>query len=866
MQNLGIFTFFKPFAMRTILPFIVLLISLAPGLKSQPGNFYCQENTAVPFSVDETNLTVWNGQEYQPVFLKAMNLGVAVPGTFPGHLAATRDQYSSWIARMKEIGYNAIRLYTLHYPRFYEVLDSFNLARPHSPMLLLQGVWLEEELEGYEHDLHFLTDTFDLLAEETVDCMHGNKVIPPRFGKAYGTYDTDVSPWVMAYIMGREVYPTEVLTTDALHPGDSSFSGQAFTLPAGSPTESWITARLDNMVLYERTEYQTERPMSFSSWPTLDPMRHPAGLFPDEDTAQVDLANLQFTNAPAGCFASYHAYPYYPDFISREPEYQSYFDHIGPNSYLGYLNHLKSHYHRFPLIIAEYGTPSSWGIAHYAQSGMHHGGFSEQDQGYNYLRILHNIQDAGCGGGAQFSWIDEWFKRTWITDPIDFNPESRILWQNIMAAEQNFGLIGFKKQTTEYQTVASSPGQPVTEISAARDYEFLHLKLMLGEHMTDIDTLWLAIDSYAETLGESILPSGDTVTERAEFCLKITNFSAELFVTRAYDLFGIWHYISGPEQLYHSIPTDGEPWKLVRWKNSDPDYEIQYVGALKVNRFDFPPNSLDAIVMGIDSIDIRIPWSLLQFTDPSHMRVIHDYRDTPQREDTISDGLAFTAFFHQGKTASDVRYAWNDWNFVEDTVEVEKASMAIVEADINDFNNPPIAFCDEYIAQQRITLMVDENNGVMQNDYDLDGDILFAELTVPPANGTLELFFDGSFLYTSCPDFYGEDLFSYRVYDGQGHSDTCMVRVIVEGNQGLDQLASEAFSIYPNPARNVLNIETPETDAPELEILSISGQQLLHRTLDGKNSTLNISGFPVGVYLVNIQTENSTWSERMIVY
>lgn len=39
----------------------------------------------------------------------------------------------------------------------------------------------------------------------------------------------------------------------------------------------------------------------------------------------------------------------------------------------------------------------------------------------------------------QFAWIDEWFKRTWITDPIDYLGERRPLWHNATAAEQNFG-------------------------------------------------------------------------------------------------------------------------------------------------------------------------------------------------------------------------------------------------------------------------------------------------------------------------------------------------------------------------------------------------------------------------------------------
>ena len=80
------------------------------------------------------------------------------------------------------------------------------------------------------------------------------------------------------------------------------------------------------------------------------------------------------------------------------------------------------------MLIAEVGTSSSWGIAHYSSNGMNHGGSSEIEQGLEFLRLLDNIKEAGCAGGIQFSWIDEWFKRTWLTDPFDFNPEAATIF------------------------------------------------------------------------------------------------------------------------------------------------------------------------------------------------------------------------------------------------------------------------------------------------------------------------------------------------------------------------------------------------------------------------------------------------------
>ena len=115
--------------------------------------------------------------------------------------------------------------------------------------------------------------------------------------------------------------------------------------------------------------------MSFSSWPTLDPLHHRTeGSGGDEDTQHVDLANLDVSRAPAGFFASYHAYPYYPDFMMLDPGYGKARSPEGRSSYFGYLRELVQHHAAIPTVISEYGVPSSRGTAHLHPLGWGHGG------------------------------------------------------------------------------------------------------------------------------------------------------------------------------------------------------------------------------------------------------------------------------------------------------------------------------------------------------------------------------------------------------------------------------------------------------------------------------------------------------------
>ena len=437
----------------------------------------------------------------------------------------------------------------------------------------------------------------------------------------------------------------------------------------------------------------------------------------EEDVAALNMAELDFSKTKAGVFISYHAYPYYPDFISKEATFTSYADYLGQNSYLGYLTHLKAAYPKMPLVIAEFGVPSSWGVAHYAQSGMNHGGFDEWQQGEVNMRMYGNVIQSGCGGGIMFSWIDEWFKRTWVTDQMDFLMERRIIWHNITAAEQNFGLLGFKKTESAYvDWNIDCADCMVSKVQADADFSFFKAKLSTKVSFGLNDTLWVAIDTYDSSLGESKLPNGKTVTNRAEFALMITAYKAELYTTQAYDLFGIWHNISGSEQLYRSIATDGAPWKIVRWKNNQTEQDVQYIGSMQVNRLNLPLSTLDAVRITKDAIEIRLPWTLLNFVDPSTYRVMNDDRATDGRELIASDGISLSMFYKQETTSTTTRYLWPEWNHAVNTEPYKKTAYEVVKYEMPSFKGALIASKDSFEMNVAQHLTIADANGLLIND------------------------------------------------------------------------------------------------------------------------------------------------------
>jgi hypothetical protein len=71
--------------------------------------------------------------------------------------------------------------------------------------------------------------------------------------------------------------------------------------------------------------------------------------------------------------------------------------------------------------------------------------------------------------------------------------------------------------------------------------------------------------------------------------------------------------------------------------------------------------------------------------------------------------------------------------------------------------------------------------------------------------------------------------------------------VINELNNSLN------ISIYPNPTSDNITIETPQKS--EIEILNIQGQSIKSFTAISNKTTIDVSGFAKGLYILKVKTE-----------
>jgi len=607
-------------------------------------------------------------EAWQKLFVVGANLGVALPGRYPTEFAARREDYARWIEQMGAAGVNVVRVYTILPPEFYQALAEYNFRHSERPVFLLQGIWAELPASNNLFDPAY-TQALKREIRDAVDAVAGRAVLPVRPGRASGAYSADVAAVTLGYVFGREWEPEVVEATDSANHAVSRYDGVLLNVPTGSPTEIWLAGMLDFLAQYEAVTYGVQHPVAFVNWLPLDPMYHPSEYADrrhtresDNDIVTIDPLAIQTTPAlRAGYFAAYHAYPYYPDFVFLDPEYVAFRNARGEeDNYAGYLNDLKRYHAGLPVLVAEFGVPSSRGNSHHNRLGMDHGGHNEDEQARLNLRMLGAIHDEACAGGVVFAWLDEWFKRNWMLDEFAVPPDRVRLWHNVQNPEQCYGMVKFGR---ELVTIDGETGdwigrpiargdQAIHALWLAADEEYLYARLDLARPPDwSSQRIGLAIDTYDPRLGDRRLgPLGLDCANGVEFLVLLNDTSdAEVLVDSTYSLFFDPGQPDRP-RLRTVANRDGVfvPERLLsnhlRFTASGetiPAYATEY-GRLTFGRS--PDNSLTDWYAKDRVVEIRIPWGLLNVSDPSSFQVLQDDTLEPDIQSVTTPGFAFSAF------------------------------------------------------------------------------------------------------------------------------------------------------------------------------------------------------------------------------
>ncbi|MDC7240542.1 MAG: hypothetical protein PQJ50_09300 [Spirochaetales bacterium] len=607
------------------------------------------------FSSDESRFYRTLDGVREEFFVKGVNLGPALPGTWGTQFPRDEHLYYRWLTEMKEMNFNSLRIYTLLPPAFYRAFRNFNDDNPESPVYLIQEIWPEEHPENN----NYLGANYNRIYQEeirhTIDALHGRGDIPYRTGRAWGQYTADVTPWLMSWLIGREMEPDEVLDTNALN-SESVYQGEYISAPAGPAVEAWLAESCDQAVSYELSRYGETRPVGIVSWPILDVLHHEVewrdpelmGRAPHNDKAVVDIRNITVESGEvSGFFGAYHIYPNYPDFMNNRTSFAGYRDDQGVFRYGGYLKEFMTVHSGYPAIVAEYGISTSAATAHISPDGYHHGGLSEEKQAEGIIRMTDAIVREGYAGALIFEWIDEWQKKTWTTEPFMIPYDRQALWHNVLDPEQNYGIRAMRADSVMEKGVYQSSGTGDPEITAQLEWwgseSHLYLQLHPGSSgIPEKGRVLFGFDSIDHDRGIVYFPGNENhqtpTGMESMISLDLENGEARFLAASDYNI-ARYSYKSGSsgnpgfEEIRVLVNRESrtERWGLI------PALYANW-STLNTGPMDEAGNSVET---GGDRITLRIPWGLLNVSDPSSGMVLDDggvYRGALLRDQlTVSE-------------------------------------------------------------------------------------------------------------------------------------------------------------------------------------------------------------------------------------
>ena len=654
---------------------IILVLLVFDWLYFYEGMYFYfgkEKPTEYFMKVDGEEIYMKNGDTFAPYAIRGVNLGSGLPGKWSTSFAIDKETYLRWFGYIQEMGANTIRVYTIQSDTFYDAFYEYNKDNK-NPLYMLHGVWVNDYVLNSHRDA-YSKDFYDTFLEHSkimVDVIHGNKKLNlGRVASAgHGTYQKDISDWVIGYILGVEWDDSTVSYTDDLYKdkeGYSSYSGKyMYTSPEATPFETMLTMVGDKTIEYETKRYGEQRLLAFSNWPTTDPFEYPK-IITDffMKCAQVDVEHIKTTDAfLSGQFVSYHVYPYYPYYLSFVEDWSvfgieskdSFRDAQGRvNAYKAYLTMLNNH-HTMPVVISEFGVSTGRGMAQVDKdTGRNQGNTSEQRQGQALVDCWEDIKTSGCNGGCVFTWQDEWFKRTWNTMHA-VNLTRTAYWSDYQTNEQYFGLLSFdpgKEQSVCYVdgdvsewTEKDIVQRGNTELSVKYDEKFMYFLVKKDGLDFEKDVLYIPLDVTPKT-GSNYCKNFDVKFDRnADFVIVLDGKdNSRIMVQERYDAlrstyskdiykFDTYFKNNIPEKnspkfvtieliLRTAIALSSETKETVA-----ESYETGKLLYGNANPKSKEFNSLADFCSSGDYIEIKLPWQLMNFADPSKMEIHDDYYD-----------------------------------------------------------------------------------------------------------------------------------------------------------------------------------------------------------------------------------------------
>lgn len=645
---------------------------------------YTEEAVIMPAKVEEGTIAVYNGSTFVPRFWKGVDFHPSLPGFYPDDMVPNEEHYMDWFLEMKRMHVDVLRVYTLLSPHFYEALSEFNAGRS-DPLYILQGIQPLEWYQRYETGNVASNDAvveqpinlYDPLTqflvkeeiEQTVKAIHGDLIFSRHEKADTQKYTVDVSSYVLGWLFGAPwhnlplelVHDSNDLTTNHndVAQSDMQVGEYIFANEQATQLELWIAQMLDHLAQVDM-HYGWQHPIAFRNHLSTAPIEQDPN-----QTWQIDANHLKTTDAwKAGYFVSYS--------ILQTPDSKE-------TTLYANVGQLVQHHSPLPVLISDFGFSSSPDMISGATASI-----SEHLQSNQLVRQYEKLQQTGVSGTIIYEWLDSWHPFDPRTAHIEL-PDRRAKWDNPWRVSSHYGLISLETVTQDnvqmnmdgdledWNRLSNAYHQETEQLTmeVTHDAAYVYIKLAALQNEEPVfsvdkdvhNTLWISfdtIDGGAQYWSE--WDKLDLSDHPAEFILDFDEDVARILVNQAYDQHRWQNVDQWPLDL--TLLKDDESGTFVPWMLKNETGDLVEVGRLQ--RFSDAEATSQSQEMYADwalgngILELRIPWMLLGYMDPSSKQV-WAYPSEPQHFSPVSSSALTISVHHASGASITVPYVWDDW-------------------------------------------------------------------------------------------------------------------------------------------------------------------------------------------------------------
>lgn len=636
---------------------------------------YIKKDINIFSSITDKEIFVGNDK----ININGINISSTKPGSFPGDFKANKEDYIRWFNYIKELNLNYLRVQGLMNPEFYEALYEFNLNN-NKPLYLLQGISLNEVAldDGEDIQGEKVSDEFKKNIKTTIDAIHGNK-IPTLSSNSKKIYETNISKYVIGYTIGNELAYDDIIYSEIMNDLKDFKGKYVQAKDNASDTEKYLSYIADYLVEYESKNYKEQRIINFLSVED-DIMKFLRDGYVNKKNKEkrfIDIENIQKTeDFKSGIFVSYNVS------VAKDESL------INKNILHKYFTELNK-YHSVPVVISEYSVPSARMAGDFIKNDEK-GYITEKEQGNMLIEAYNAIKESGCAGGILFEWQDSWYRSSWNTKEL-FTLDKSAYWSNAQVFSQNFGLLSFEPGD---EKKVSYPDESINEweennligsndeltLSMKEDEKYLYFLVEFNKPIDEGDRIYIDLDVTPNSGVNRYEEKKLTFENNVDFIIDLGKENSRVLVHEYYDTF---KFIESRNELKAdpnkiNVEKDGQGFSVVKLyykeksysevTNTFKDSKSYETGKLVLgngNPKSEEFNSVADYYINDNYIELRIPWGLLNFKDPSTKSIIDNFYETfsfdSKKIDYINVGVTRKNTNEEGSRLVSKKFKLDSW-------------------------------------------------------------------------------------------------------------------------------------------------------------------------------------------------------------